>query len=212
LGATRAVQGLSFGGGGEGIGLRVGGLLQAQAQAQLGGGLGAPAGALDDHLLLLQRAAAAQAAAAHRESAGGHAQPAHHSPSHHGGGGGGPPAPPPPAPLHAPRAASAELPGAGFLAGLDAQAILAAAAAGAASVGGGAAHQGAAGYGGRMGRAGSERLSGEGGGRYASGGPADARAGPRIFVGKLNKETTEGDVRVRAARRLHLRARGWGAL
>ncbi len=186
----------------------MGGLLQAQAQAQLGGGLGAPAGALDDHLLLLQRAAAAQAAAAHHGPAA-HAQPAHHSPSHHGGGGGGPPAPPPPASLHAPRAASAELPGAGFLAGLDAQAILAAAAAGAASVGGGGgAHAGAAGYGGRMGRAGSERLSGEGGGRYASGGPADARAGPRIFVGKLNKETTEGDVRVRAARGLPPRARG----
>ena len=50
--------------------------------------------------------------------------------------------------------------------------------------------------GGRMSRASSDRLSGEGA-RFASGGPADARAGPRIFVGKLNKETTEGDVRVR---------------
>ena len=26
-------------------------------------------------------------------------------------------------------------------------------------------------------------------------GPADAQAGPRIFVGKLNKDTTEADVR-----------------
>lgn len=35
---AQALQGLTFGGGGEGIGLRIGGLLQAQAQAQLGSG------------------------------------------------------------------------------------------------------------------------------------------------------------------------------
>ncbi|KAK9827371.1 hypothetical protein WJX81_002984 [Elliptochloris bilobata] len=117
---AQALQGLTFGGGGEGIGLRIGGLLQAQAQ--YGGGVaqgaasnGAQLSALDEHLALLQRAAAAQAAAAAR---------------------------PPPAHGHT--------------------------------------H--------------SDRLSGEGG-RFAGGGPADARAGPRIFVGKLNKETTEGDVR-----------------
>lgn len=36
---AQALQGLTFGGGGEGIGLRIGGLLQAQAQAQYGGGM-----------------------------------------------------------------------------------------------------------------------------------------------------------------------------
>ena len=36
---AQALQGLTFGGGGEGIGLRIGGLLQAQAQAQFGGDL-----------------------------------------------------------------------------------------------------------------------------------------------------------------------------
>ena len=30
---------------------------------------------------------------------------------------------------------------------------------------------------------------------YLGAGPADAQAGPRIFVGKLNKDTTEADVR-----------------
>lgn len=97
-------------------------------------------------------------------------------------------------------AASAELPGGpgGYLAGLDASAIYAAAASVSAAGGG---LGGALGYGnpsGRMARASSDRLSSEVG-RYAGGGPADARAGPRMFVGKLNKETTEGDVRVRGA-------------
>ena len=160
-------------------------------------------GALDEQLALLRAAAAARPPPGH-----GHTQSARHSPSHHGGGGAaGPPGVPPggSAPLLPPRAASAELPGGpgGYLAGLDASAIYAAAAAGAASVsaaGGGLG--GALGYGnpgaGRMARASSDRLSCEGG-RYAGGGPADARAGPRMFVGKLNKETTEGDVRVRGA-------------
>ena len=158
-------------------------------------------GAMDEQLALLRAAAAARPPPGH-----GHTQSAHHSPSHHSGGGaGGPPGVPPggSAPLLPPRAASAELPGGpgGYLAGLDASAIYAAAAAGAASVsaaGGGLG--GALGYGnpsGRMARASSDRLSSEGG-RYAGGGPADARAGPRMFVGKLNKETSEGDVRVRA--------------
>ena len=109
------------------------------------------------------------------------------------------------APLLPPRAASAELPGAGYLAGLDASAIYAAAAAGAASVsaaGGGLGSTLGYGSGGRMGRASSDRLSSEGG-RYSGGGPADARAGPRMFVGKLNKETTEGDVRVQARPAAH---------
>ena len=30
----------------------------------------------------------------------------------------------------------------------------------------------------------------------AAEGPAEARAGPRIFIGKLNKDTSENDVRV----------------
>lgn len=43
-----------------------------------------------------------------------------------------------------------------------------------------------------------------GGGQYGGGGLggakplADTRSGPRIFVGKLNKETSEADVKARA--------------
>ena len=38
--------------------------------------------------------------------------------------------------------------------------------------------------------------SATGGRSIAAEGPAEARAGPRIFIGKLNKDTSENDVRV----------------
>ena len=46
--------------------------------------------------------------------------------------------------------------------------------------------------------AGPERTSGSGSSSSHGAGPADANAGPRIFLGKLNKDTNENDVKVRA--------------
>lgn len=47
----------------------------------------------------------------------------------------------------------------------------------------------------QMGSGGSGSGSGRG---MTAEGPAEARAGPRIFIGKLNKDTSENDVRVSA--------------
>ena len=53
-----------------------------------------------------------------------------------------------------------------------------------------------------MGHSGRPGMMGGGGGMYGSsagGKPSmDTRSGPRIFVGKLNKETSENDVKARA--------------